>query len=129
GCCCGCYVCCSAGCYGCYGGSYAAAPVVVVPATVAPPATPPAEKKKDKEVAVRRDGPPAPARVTITIPEGSRLLVNDVPVQVTPAARTFETPPLEPGREYHYVLTADVMRDGRMVRDVQTIDVAAGRQV
>src|SRR5207249_1278604 len=123
------------GCYGYYG-YYShgvvvapvavAAPAVVAPASPAPVIIPP--RPMQRAIDTRRDEGPAPARVTIVIPEGARLFVNDMPVEVNPAARTFETPRLDPGKPYHYVFKAEVMNDGRMVRDVQRVDVAAGKQ-
>jgi uncharacterized protein (TIGR03000 family) len=77
----------------------------------------------------RGGGTPAPARVTIMLPEGARLFVNDQPFDVNPAARTFETPELKPGQPYHYVFKAEVQRDGQMMRDIKQVEVAAGRHV
>ena len=64
--------------------------------------------------------PSRTARVTIVMPEGSRLLVNDVPVEVNPAARTFETPALEPGKPYRFEVpvmpTANLFKKGSRIR-------------
>ena len=99
-------------------------------------AKPPEKKKSDdkkpeekRKSDTRPEDAPAPARVTFMLPDGARLFVNDVPVAVTPAVRTFATPALEPGRSYHYVFTAELQSEGRLVRDVQRVDVAAGREV
>src|SRR6516225_3553350 len=77
-------------------------------------AKPPEKKKSDdkkpgeKKSDTRPEDAPAPARATFMLPDGARLFVNDVPVAVNPAARTFATPALEPGRSYHYVFTAEL---------------------
>jgi uncharacterized protein (TIGR03000 family) len=139
----GCYGACY-GCGGCYGYGYSWAsraagwgygwgcpPGLVIvspmPAGERKPEGPAPPKKPGEEG--RRGDPPAPARVTIVLPEGGRLFVNDQPVEVNPAARTFDTPDLKPGQAYHYIFKAEVKRDGQMMRDTQQVEVAAGRHV
>ncbi len=75
------------------------------------------------------DKAPAQARVIISIPDGARLLVNDIPIVVDPAARLFVTPQLEPGRSYYYVFKVEMQTDGGLLRDEKRVEVAAGRQV
>ena len=139
--CYGCYGSCY-GCYGCYGGCYGCYGVAVVPTVVVasyptpPPRMTVAAASYTPAPAKFTPMPPAdappksePAKVTLILPEGARLFANDVPVAVSPSARTFETPPLEPGKPYHYVFKAEVMRDGKMETDVKRVQVAAGKQV
>ncbi len=130
--CSGCYGCYGSG-YGCYGsgyggcyGCYGSRVVVVAPAVEPTKPAPPVMRKATE---LRQEDAPAPARVTLVIPDGARLFVNDVAVEVNPAARTFETPQLEPGRLYHYVFRAEMPGDGQMIKDVQRVEVAAGKQV
>ena len=125
----GCYGCYGgyAGCYGCSGYGVVVAPVAVAPTYVVP--AQPVVPYMKKATELRREEAPAPARVTIVIPDGARLFVNDVAFEVNPAVRTFETPQLEPGRPYHYVFRAELPGAGKMIRDVQRVEVAAGKQV
>jgi hypothetical protein len=41
--------------------------------------------------------------------------------------RTFTTPPLEPGSDYHYKLKARWMENGREVTRAQVVPVEAGK--
>jgi uncharacterized protein (TIGR03000 family) len=47
-----------------------------------------------------------PGSVTIQVPQGARVYVNDVAVSMTATVQTFPTPPLQPNRDYHYSIRA-----------------------
>jgi uncharacterized protein (TIGR03000 family) len=70
-----------------------------------------------------------PARVTVRLPADARLFINGELCPLTSSTRSFNTPTLQPGKEYSYTLRMEVTRNG--VRRVQTQRVAfsAGRQV
>ena len=65
-------------------------------------------------------------RVSIVLPADAKLLFNGTPAVGGGAVRTFQTPPLRPGLTYRYVLTAEVVRDGRTERVSETVTVRAG---
>ena len=69
------------------------------------------------------------ARLTVHVPEDARLYVDNVPVPLTSAVRSFDTPELQPGQSYYYTLRAEVEREGRTVTDSQRVYVSAGDQV
>jgi uncharacterized protein (TIGR03000 family) len=69
-----------------------------------------------------------PASVTVVLPEGAKLTVNDVVVNVN-GNQTFQTPKLEKGKSYFYTVKAELTRDGRSVTETRRIDVAAGKAV
>lgn len=71
----------------------------------------------------------APARITVSLPADARLFVDDVACNLTSGTRSFDTPKLEPGREYSYVLKAEVERDGKMRTDTRRVVFQAGKQV
>jgi uncharacterized protein (TIGR03000 family) len=71
----------------------------------------------------------APARITVTLPADARLFVDDVACNLTSGTRSFDTPKLDPGREYSYVLKAEVERDGKMRTDTRRVVFQAGKQV
>jgi uncharacterized protein (TIGR03000 family) len=131
--CYGCYGCAGCyGCYGCYGGYSPYNPNVYMPRVVVGVSVAPVGVPQPMPVVVAKasdPSAPAPAQVTINIPSGARLLVNDIPVPVDPAARTFVTPALEPGRTYHYIFKVEMQTDGRLMREEQRVEVAAGKQV
>ena len=71
----------------------------------------------------------APAQLIVTLPAGARLLIDDTATAARPeTTRTFETPALAPGRDYSYVLTAQVPRDGRTLTVQQRVSVRAGQE-
>jgi uncharacterized protein (TIGR03000 family) len=78
--------------------------------------------------AVRPAPEPAKARVTVRLPADARLTIDDVVCPLTSATRTFETPPLEPGRPYYYTLRAEVVRDGKPRAESQRVSVQAGKE-
>jgi uncharacterized protein (TIGR03000 family) len=71
----------------------------------------------------------APARITVKLPADARLFVDDVACNLTSGTRSFDTPKLEPGREYSYVLKAEVERDGKMRTDTRRVVFQAGKEV
>jgi uncharacterized protein (TIGR03000 family) len=68
------------------------------------------------------------ARVTVVLPAGARLYVNNVAVAAT-GTQTFETPKLEKDKKFFYTVRAEMQRDGRTVSDNQRVSVEAGKSV
>jgi len=89
-----------------------------------PPPRPPVEPKKDP--ADPKKELPNPAKVQVSLPPDATLLFNGVSAKGTGAVRTFSTPTLQPGQDYGYDLTAEVMRNGRMERHTERVVVRAG---
>src|SRR5438067_10787450 len=58
---------------------------------------------------------PAPATIVVFLPADARLTIDDTPTRSTSNLRAFVTPPLEPGKVYHYTLRAESIRDGRPI--------------
>jgi uncharacterized protein (TIGR03000 family) len=71
---------------------------------------------------------PAAGRVTVTLPADARLQFNGAPAAGGGAVRTFQTPPLEPGQDYSYTLTAEVVIDGRVRQVSEKVVVRAGEE-
>ncbi len=67
-----------------------------------------------------------PCKVCVSLPDDAKLLFNGVASTGTGGVRTFETPALEPGQNYKYELTAEVVRAGRVERVTETVIVRAG---
>jgi uncharacterized protein (TIGR03000 family) len=97
----GCY---GGGCYGggCYGGGCTGAPVTGDKPKDMPK---PGDKPKDKEDEVSKA---APATIIVSLPAEAKLSIDDAATTSTGAVRTFVSPVLENGREYHYDLKAEV---------------------
>jgi uncharacterized protein (TIGR03000 family) len=81
-------------------------------------------------VKVTRESPPAPAHITVRLPEKASLYVDDVLCpQKDSAERSFDSPTLEAGRTYHYSLRVELLRDGRTVKEDRRIDMQAGKKI
>lgn len=109
---------CSGGYGHCGGGVIIGCPGGVV---VPPAKEMPKEKEKAGEVA-------APATIVVTLPADARLTVDDAATSSTSSTRVLMSPTLEPGREFHYTLKAEIVRDGKTQATSQRITVRAGEQ-
>jgi len=69
---------------------------------------------------------PAPGKVSISLPADAKLQFNGVPAEGRGETRIFVTPELLPNRDYEYVLTAEVVRDGQAETIVERAIVRAG---
>ena len=73
-------------------------------------------------------GVPVCCTMTVNVPADAKLLFNGTPANGTGAARTFTTPPLQPGQEYAYDLTAEVVRNGKTERVTERVVLRAGEK-
>src|SRR5260370_18224031 len=71
----------------------------------------------------------AAANVTVMLPVGARLFVDEVPYPAMQEKITFDTPMLEAERTYYYTLKVEAERNGKLYRDSRRVDVLAGREV
>lgn len=71
----------------------------------------------------------APATVTVRLPAKARLLIDGKATPMTSSVRTFETPKLSLGKQYYYMLTAEVERDGETLSQSRRVIVQAGKKV
>jgi uncharacterized protein (TIGR03000 family) len=86
----------------------------VAPATAAPaPASPASDR----------------ATITVKLPPGATLYVDDRKSPSNEPVRQFSTPPLPAGREFAYLLKAEVVRDGRPESFTQKVPFRAGERV
>jgi uncharacterized protein (TIGR03000 family) len=69
----------------------------------------------------------APATIVVRLPADARLTIDGKATQSTGDTRTFQTPPLEPGRIFSYQLEAVAERNGQKERVTQRVEVQAGR--
>jgi len=70
----------------------------------------------------------SPGSVCVTLPADAKLLFNGTAADGSGTTRTFGTPPLAPGQEYAYDLTAEVVRDGRVQTVTERVTVRAGAE-
>ena len=57
-----------------------------------------------------------------------RLTIDGYAPRSTSGTRWFVTPPLEPGRAFHYELRAEVERGGKRLTQTREVAVRAGQQ-
>jgi uncharacterized protein (TIGR03000 family) len=106
---------------GCYGGCYGGA---VMPGTAVPGKAP--EKIKDMPTPKKTQLTPASATIVVDLPADAKLSIDDAPTAATGSNRVFVSPALNPGREYHYTLKAEVVKDGKSAVIEKVITVKAG---
>jgi uncharacterized protein (TIGR03000 family) len=93
------------------------------------------DMKKDDGKAARTRGAgyvglsPRTARVTVRLPADARLFVDGEFCPLTSATRSFNTPALQPGKEYTYHLRRAVPRNGVRRVQSQRVGFSAGRSV
>jgi uncharacterized protein (TIGR03000 family) len=68
------------------------------------------------------------ATLRVLIPADTRLTIDGEPTRQTGPARLFWSPPLPPGKTYHYTLEWTVLRDGRAVPQKKIANVRAGEE-
>jgi uncharacterized protein (TIGR03000 family) len=71
---------------------------------------------------------PAPATLVVRLPADARLTIDGYAPRSTSGTRWFVTPPLEPGRAFHYELRAEVERGGKRLTQTREVAVRAGQQ-
>jgi len=71
----------------------------------------------------------APAHITVRLPDDAQLYVHGVFCPLTSDSRSFDTPKLEPGRRYLYILRAEMERDGQKVTQTRRVVFRAGEDV
>lgn len=119
-----CYRPCYSYCYTpCYTTYYRCAPVIIVPA------------KPEKKKGSGKDGSDEvgaldsnQATIVVNLPADATLTIDGTPTTSTSARRVFISPELDQGKEYHYMLKATVMRDGKPVDVEKKVSVRAGEQ-
>jgi uncharacterized protein (TIGR03000 family) len=70
----------------------------------------------------------APATLVVSLPADARLIVDGHATTSTSGLRTFQSPTLQPNRDYTYTLTAEVMQNGNVARINQQVAVRAGQE-
>jgi uncharacterized protein (TIGR03000 family) len=94
----------------------------VVPTVPTTPVKPEDGKKKSTMENV------APATIVVTVPADARLTIDGEATTSTSTRRVFVSPALEAGRDYHYTLKAEFVKDGKPVTVSKEIAVQAGNE-
>jgi uncharacterized protein (TIGR03000 family) len=107
------------------------APRGAVPAAV-PTAAEPTKAEPPIRPAPAGDVPGAPgdrATITVKLPAGATLYVDDRRSPSQEPVRSFATPPLPAGREFAYLIKAEVVRNGQPETLTQKVPFRAGERV
>jgi uncharacterized protein (TIGR03000 family) len=80
-------------------------------------------KKATEEAAL-----PAPATIIVNLPTDAKLAIDDFMTTSTSSPRIFATPTLERGKDFTYMLKAEIQRDGRTLTTTQMVTVRAGQE-
>jgi uncharacterized protein (TIGR03000 family) len=144
----GCYGCwggySSWGCCGCMGGVGFGGGVsypgtidggMYAPGNVAPGTTPapqgeqlpsPSTKKKPEDKETRLWNPNK-AKLVVELPANAKLFIDDMPMKAEAGVRSFNTPALQPGQAYYYMVRVETMKDGKPVSETRRVIVRAGQ--
>ena len=69
------------------------------------------------------------ATITVKLPAGATLYVDDRKSPSQEPVRSFATPPLPAGREFAYLIKAELMRNGQPETLTQKVPFRAGERV
>jgi uncharacterized protein (TIGR03000 family) len=100
-----------------------------------PPLGTPTEKKgkdgdkKGKDEDNKGQGMRSATKATLVVelPANAKLFIDDMPVKVPAGVRSFDTPALQPGQLYYYMVRIETMRDGESISQTRRIIVQAGQ--
>ena len=67
------------------------------------------------------------AKLVVELPPNSKLFIDDKPMKNTSGVRSFNTPDLEPGQAYYYMVRVETVRDGKTVSETRRVIVRAGQ--
>jgi uncharacterized protein (TIGR03000 family) len=122
----GCYGCYGGYGYGCYGGYGGCGGYVVV------------EKKSNGQNKKKSQNSTSYARrkktsdrgtVIVRMPAKAKLYVDNIPYPGAATKHSFVTPRLKRGKKYYYILTAEVVQQGKRIRENKRVLISAGKKV
>ena len=65
--------------------------------------------------------------LTVWVPEDAKVMINGLETRSTGSRRQYYSSGLKPGLTYTYVVRAQVIRNGQVQEDTQTVTLAAGQ--
>jgi uncharacterized protein (TIGR03000 family) len=90
------------------------------------PSAPTEDKDKDKK---KKDTMlnSNKAKLVVELPANAKLFIDDMPMKAEPGVRSFNTPALQPGQAYYYMVRVETLRDGKPVSETRRVIVRAGQ--
>jgi uncharacterized protein (TIGR03000 family) len=111
------------------------------PAPVAPPLVPPAEKTAPKDGIpgalpsfspdLHASAEPTAADtgiLTVWVPNEAKVTINGMLTKSTGSKRRFVSYGLNSGYTYKYVVKAEIVREGKVIKEEQTVSLSAGER-
>jgi uncharacterized protein (TIGR03000 family) len=92
------------------------------------PASPVPERAPAPKADGKESSLPSKAKLIVEIPRDAKLYIDDQLMKTASAKRTFNTPALQQGQQYYYILRAEVVLDGKTYTETQRVLVRAGEQ-
>jgi uncharacterized protein (TIGR03000 family) len=84
----------------------------------------PAPKKEDKKTTSLDQ-----ARLVVELPAEAKLYVDDQLMKTISERRVFNTPRLEQGQTYYYILRAELVRNGQTLSETKRVLVHSGEVI
>ena len=126
---------------------YAPAAVVPTPAKKAKAATEPAKKPAAKKPAAKKPAAKKPAKpadvpkekesageavqdkatFNVQVPDDARVFINNLATKTPGMNRRYVSHGLETGFRYSYQIRAEVTRNGKLIQEIQTVQLEAGQ--
>jgi uncharacterized protein (TIGR03000 family) len=85
------------------------------------------ERDRDEDRS-RESLAPTPATLIVTLPADAKLMIDGYTARSNAGTRTFVSPPLTPGEDYHYTLKAELRRGDEPVTVSKDVTVRAGQE-
>jgi len=92
------------------------------------PANPPPAKGDGSQIPRAENGGPAPATIAVSLPADAKLFVDGKQTQSTSDRRTLISPALEPRKDFHYTLKAELLHNGRTMATSKEVTIRAGQE-
>lgn len=70
---------------------------------------------------------PTRAQLLLSLPANAQLFIDDQPVKAPAGVQTFDTPALEPDKDYFYMVRIEMIRDGQPLSETRRLIVRAGQ--
>jgi uncharacterized protein (TIGR03000 family) len=86
-----------------------------------------AAQRKEPQPETSSEAMAQPASLLVHLPPEAKLFIDDEPTRSRSSPRRFHTPPLQPNRDFHYTLRAEMDRDGERLSMCKTVTVRAGQ--
>jgi uncharacterized protein (TIGR03000 family) len=67
------------------------------------------------------------ATIRVHLPADATLFVDGKRTNSVSNIRQFVSPPLDPNKDYHYTMRAEMTRDGKMLTTTRRVEVRAGK--